>query len=148
MKKYRLGFDPWGLLLFLLIMLPNLIWFAVPAPNDILRGESATPVLDSAASVCQVLMVAALCGSVSGKRGPLHPSPLIFSAVCCVLLYYAGWALYYMALAGPPVIGLLTLPPCLAFMFFPMDRRNFPAVFLTICFAICHLICAAVNFIL
>ena len=41
MKKYRFGFEPWGLLLFLVVMLPNLIWFAVPAPNDILREGPA-----------------------------------------------------------------------------------------------------------
>ena len=28
LKQYRFGFDPWGLLLFLLVMLPNFIWFA------------------------------------------------------------------------------------------------------------------------
>ena len=28
--KYKLGFDIWGLLLFLGIMVPNFIWFAVP----------------------------------------------------------------------------------------------------------------------
>lgn len=33
--KYRFGFDFWGLILFLLVMVPNFIWFAVPAPNDV-----------------------------------------------------------------------------------------------------------------
>ncbi len=47
LKQYRFGFDPWGLLLFLLVMLPNFIWFAVPAPDDILRVDSATPVVDA-----------------------------------------------------------------------------------------------------
>lgn len=36
-KNYQLGFDPWGLALFLTIMLPNFVWFAFPAPNDMLR---------------------------------------------------------------------------------------------------------------
>lgn len=61
LKQYRFGFDPWGLLLFLLVMLPNFIWFAVPAPNDILRADSATPVVDAIGSVFQVLTVACLC---------------------------------------------------------------------------------------
>ncbi len=39
-KEYKLGFDRYGLLLFLLIMLPNFIWFAVPAPNDALRTDA------------------------------------------------------------------------------------------------------------
>ena len=65
MKKYRFAFDPWGLLLFLLMMLPNFVWFAVPAPNDILRQESVTPVVDGIASVCQVLLAATLCAVVN-----------------------------------------------------------------------------------
>lgn len=28
-SRYRFGFDFWGLLLFLLVMLPNFIWFSV-----------------------------------------------------------------------------------------------------------------------
>lgn len=60
-KKYKLGFEIWGALLFLIIMIPNFIWFAVPAPNDVLRVDSVTKVLDTVASVCQVLMIVLLC---------------------------------------------------------------------------------------
>ncbi len=45
-KEYRFGFEVWGLVLFIGIMLPNFVWFAVPAPNDILRGESVTEIAD------------------------------------------------------------------------------------------------------
>lgn len=41
-KNFKLGFDIGGLLLFGVIMIPNFIWFIVPAPNDILRTESVT----------------------------------------------------------------------------------------------------------
>ena len=61
LKKYRFGFDVWALVLFFIIMMPNFIWFAVPAPNDILRGESITKTVDEIASICQVLMVMSLC---------------------------------------------------------------------------------------
>lgn len=36
LKKYKLSFDIWGLLLFLIIMIPDFVWFSVPAPNDVL----------------------------------------------------------------------------------------------------------------
>lgn len=42
LKKYKLSFEVWGLLLFLIIMIPNFIWFAISAPNDILRANSIT----------------------------------------------------------------------------------------------------------
>ena len=45
-KKYKFGFDFWGLLIFLVIMIPNFIWFVVPAPDDVLRLDSVTPIID------------------------------------------------------------------------------------------------------
>lgn len=48
MKQYRVGLDAWALLLFAAVMLPNVFWFAFPAPNDILRQTSKTPVLGAA----------------------------------------------------------------------------------------------------
>ena len=67
-QKYKFGFDLWGLVLFFIIMIPNFIWFAVPAPDDILRAESKTEVIDTIASVCQVLMVISLCIFVNKER--------------------------------------------------------------------------------
>lgn len=61
LKKYEFGFDVGCLLLFLIIMIPNFIWFAAPAPNDVLRMDSITETLDSVASICQVLMITILC---------------------------------------------------------------------------------------
>lgn len=107
LKQYRFGFDPWGLLLFLLVMLPNFIWFAVPASNDILRADSVTPVVDVIGSVFQVLTVACLCF----------------------------------------VILLLTLPPCLAFILFAIDRKNLPAILFATVFTVCHLTFWVVNFV-
>ena len=54
-KEYRFGFEVWGLVLFIGIMLPNFVWFAVPAPNDILRGESVTEIADIIGSVFQAV---------------------------------------------------------------------------------------------
>ena len=55
LKEFKFGFNIYGLLLFFIIMIPNFIWF------DVLRTESVTEVIDTIASVCQVLMVIALC---------------------------------------------------------------------------------------
>lgn len=72
MKKYKFGFDVWGLLLFLIIMIPNFIWFAIPAPNDVLRAESTTKIVDTIGTIFQSIMIAALCviikASAIGKR--------------------------------------------------------------------------------
>ena len=147
LKQYRFGFDPWGLLLFLLVMLPNFIWFAVPAPNDILRTDSVTPVVDAIGSVFQVLTIACLCFVIHKDRSKLRFSPHIIATIVCVAIYYIGWALYYTTNVSPTVILLLTLPPCLAFIFFAADRKNLPAILFATAFAACHLVFAVANFI-
>ena len=146
-SRYRFGFDFWGLLLFLLVMLPNFIWFAVPASDDILRVESVTPVVDIIGSVFQVLTVACLCFVIHKSRSKLRFSSLIVATIICIAIYYIGWVLYYTANVSPIVILLLTLPPCLAFILFAIDRKNLPAVVSAAGFTVCHCIFGVVNFI-
>lgn len=41
-QKYRFGYDIWGVILFLVIMLPNFLWFALPARSfrlNIIHGR-------------------------------------------------------------------------------------------------------------
>lgn len=147
-KKYELCFDVYGLLLFLIIMIPNFIWFAIPAPNDVLRTDSVTGILDTVASVCQVLMVAALCICRNKESKKLCVTPYIIVVVCCCLLYFASWIVYYIGVVNGIVILGLTIPPCLAFWFFAIDRKNGIAMIPISVFTICHLLYGIVNFII
>lgn len=146
-SRYRFGFDIWGLLLFLLVMLPNFIWFAVPAPDDILRTESVTPVVDIVGSIFQVLTVACLCFVIRKERSKFRFSPLVVATTVCIATYYIGWASYYAGTTAPWVILLLTLPPCLAFILFAIDRKNLPAVVSAVGFMVCHCIFGVVNYL-
>lgn len=148
LKKYKFGFDIWGLVIFLIVMIPTFIWSAVPAPNDILREESITPIIDVIGSVCQVLFAAILCVLINQERKKLKLSPLIIAAIISIIIYFAGWILYYCGNTSPLVIMALTLPPCFAFFFFALDRRNILAVFPIACFTVCHMVYGIVNFCL
>ena len=147
LKKYKFGFDLWGLLLFLLIMIPNFIWFGVPAPNDVLRSDSVTPVVDTIGSVCQVAFVAAICILKRKDVEKARFSKLTVSALVMVAAYYIGWILYYCGQTDPVVIVLLTIPPCLSFVLYEIDRKNRIALIPTVVFTICHIIYAFVNLI-
>lgn len=61
LKKYKFSFDIFGLVIFLIVMIPNFIWFTVPAPNDILRNESATSIIDTIGSIFQSFLIGSLC---------------------------------------------------------------------------------------
>ncbi len=83
LKKYRSGFDVSGLIIFLIVMLPTFFWLAVPAPDDILRKESATGLIDTIASVCQIMFVASLCVLINRESNKLRVSPLVISSAVC-----------------------------------------------------------------
>lgn len=68
LKKYKFGFDIWGLIIFLIVMIPTFFWSLVPAPNDILRNESKTHFIDMIGSVCQVLFAAMICLLINKER--------------------------------------------------------------------------------
>ncbi len=148
LKKYKFGFDIWGLVIFLIVMIPTFIWSAVPAPNDILREESITPIIDVIGSVCQVLFVVILCFLINKDCKKMRLSSLIIAAIISIIIYFAGWIFYYCGNTSPLVIMALTLPPCFAFFSFALDRRNILAVFPIVCFTVCHLVYGIVNFCL
>lgn len=148
LKKYKLCFDVWGLLLFLIIMIPNFVWFFVPAPNDVLRADSITEVFDTIASICQVLMVIALCIFANKRNCKFRMTLLMIAVMICCLLYFASWTGYYFGIVNAVIILGLTIPPCLAFMFFAIDRKNMIAVVPISIFTFCHLIYGIVNFII
>lgn len=109
LKKYRVGFDIFGLLLFLLVMIPNFIWFEVPATNDILRAESITPLIDGIGSVSQVIFIAAIC--ILKRKGVdrIRLSKLIILSLAMVITYFIGWILYYNGIVNLIAIILLTI---------------------------------------
>ena len=148
LKKYRFGFDIGGLLLFLIIMIPNFIWFAVPAPNDILRNHSITETIDAVASVFQVIMIICLCILKNRNQSQIHITPLIIITIISVAVYFISWVFYYGGITNAFVILGLTIPPCMAFLFYSIDRKNVVAVVPTIIFTICHLIYGIVNYII
>lgn len=146
LKKYRFGFDIFGLILFLLVMIPNFIWFAVPAPNDVLRTESITPIIDVIGSVSQVVFIAAICILIRKDVDKIRLSKLIILSLAMVITYFVGWILYYSGIVNPIVIALLTIPPCMAFIIYTIDRKNIVATIPAIIFTVCHVIYGVVNY--
>lgn len=144
-RRYRFRFEAFGLILFALIMIPNIIWFAFPASNDVLRTESVTPVLDGIASAFQILMVLCLCFVHNSECKKIWWSKGIALSCAFCLLYYALWALYYLGMTNAFVMLGLALFPCAAFIAFALDRKNIVALIPALVFTVCHLIYAVVN---
>lgn len=148
LKKYKMSFDVWALVVFLIIMIPNFIWSAVPAPDDILRTESATKVIDTIGSIFQVLMIFTLCVFINPERNKLSFTKTIIAMICCIVIYFCSWVFYYLGVTNGLVILGLTIPPCVAFLFFAVDRKNYISVIPIAIFTVCHIIFGVVNFII
>ena len=146
-RKYKIGFDVLGLLLFLIIMTPNFIWFAVPTSNDILRNESLTPMIDMIASIFQVIMVISLC-IIKNKQCQKSMEKTWFKwIVIAIIIYFVGWILYYLGIVNSVIILDLCIAPCVAFIILSIDRKNIIALIASIIFMICHVLYGIMNFI-
>lgn len=146
LRKYKIGFDFRGLIIFLIIMIPNFIWFFVPAPNDILRSDSVTPHIDMIASICQVLMILCLCIFIRKENIEVKAAIWISIIILFCILYYSSWICYYIGITNLLVIIGLTIFPCFAFLFFAIYRKNAIAIVPLTIFTICHLVYAILNF--
>ena len=113
-------------------MLTHFIWFVVPAPNDILRVDSISDTINVVSLVSQVLMIVALCFLRNSERKELQITSFIIIAVSCCLVYFICWIVYYVGIVNAVVLIGLTIPPCLVFLFFAIDRKNGIAVIFTL----------------
>ena len=146
-KNYRLHLDSWGLGLFVMIMLPNFIWLAIPAPRDILRSGTLTPTLDLVSSIVQIFMVCFLCLFVNRQSHPAVEQKAMLGICFSVTLYLFGWIFYYIGFTGPMVILVLSLSPCLSFLFYTWSRKNGPAFVAAALFAVLHTLRSILNFL-
>lgn len=147
-KNYKLGFNLSAVVLFALIMLPNIIWLFVPSQNDILRSPSTTQVIDVFATVFQVIMIAALCAIKNENAAKLKLSLFIILSAFFGLIYYICWVLYYCSIVHKAVLLGLCIFPCCAFLFYGIDRKNWIALAPLAVFTILHLISTIINFII
>lgn len=147
-NNYRWGFDVWALALFLFLMIPTVLWILFPPLKDPLRAESVTPVVDIIGIIFQVLTVATLCFVQWNRRAYYYRIWAMAATILCILLYSPGWILYYMKGITLASMLLMTLPPCLAFVFYALAKRNTLAVIFAAVFTVCHLIYAIVNFLI
>lgn len=145
---FRMGFDKWAAVLFALVMLPNILWAAMPMPNDVLRMPSQTPVLDGVASFAQVVMIAALCMVINTGAAPVRIGLLNAAAIACCAGYYAMWGAYACGVRAPWMLVGMCAVPAAAFVCYAADRRNPFALGAAVVFAVCHTAFGLFQFVL
>lgn len=148
-KRFKLTFDIFGFLLFVLLMIPTVVWSVVPALKDILRTESSTPLIDTAAAAVQVLAIIAICLPF-GKSIKKFKFGSVSSVITIIfaVLYYIAWMCYYLTIIHPIVLVSLAVLPCIALLAHSIGKRNVPAMILIVIFAAIHLSSTVINFVM
>lgn len=128
-------------------MAPNVFWLALPAPSDILRSPTRTPVWDGIASLCQILMVSTLL-FLKNREASSKKFSFPRASLLCGAGYYTAWLFYYRAPISKGLIVSLWFFPCAAFLSYAWDRKNIPALIFACLFSLFHLISLTVKFML
>lgn len=144
--KYLLRVDWVAGLLFLVLMVPNVLWGLVPPADDPLRVVSRTQVVDGIASVAQVIMIAVLFL----LRRTDAPVPMarkwIVATIGCMALYLLLWVMYYCGIGSAILVVAMAVVPCLSFMAFAIGRNNWLGLIFCGIFLVCHTVFAIANY--
>ncbi|OQC11540.1 MAG: hypothetical protein BWX74_00120 [Tenericutes bacterium ADurb.Bin087] len=147
LKKYKFNLELWAIVLFAMILIPNLIWIIVPPAIDPLRVESITKGVDIATIIVQVLMIASLTLLANEEVEKVKLNPLLTTTIVMVLLYVVSWVMYYINLFNIVILLGLTLCPCVAIILYAIDRKNIFGLVFAALFTIGHFIFAFANFL-
>ena len=147
LRSYRLGFDKKGLGLFLVMLLPNIVWVLLPPSFDIFGGPSKTPRLDAWMEIFRWVLVGTQCLLVNKARQPEFKTKSFFTVTGLLLVYLLGWSFYYAGFVNPITILILCLAPCAAFLVFAVASENFFALVASALFAVCHVLQCVLNYL-
>ena len=142
LERYKWGFDFWALILFAMLMLPNIIYWCIPGYSD-LGGDG---LIDTFANILQVFGVGLLVFLVqkekAEKKKKYFFDSLFMTVTLLILLYYAAWFIYFFGTLNTGVILFLAGCPCIALVLFAIERKNYIALVPLAIFSILHIISA------
>ena len=143
LEKYKWGFDFWALILFAVLMLPNIIYWCIPDFSD-LGGDG---IIDTFANILQVFGVGLLIFLVEKKGEEKKEKKYFFDSLfmtvsLLVLLYYAAWIIYFCGTLNTGILLFLAGCPCIALVLFAIERKNYFALVPLAMFSILHIISA------
>ena len=142
-EKYKWGFDFWALVLFAVLMLPNIIYWCIPEFSD-LGGDG---VIDTFANILQVFGVGLLIFLVQKegkekKEKKYFFDSLFMTASLMLLLYYAAWMIYFFGTLNTGIVLFLAGCPCIALILFAIERKNYIALVPLAIFGVLHIVSA------
>ena len=136
-KDYKWGFDLLGVLLFALVMLPNIVYWCIPDFTG-LDGNQIAAIIGYPFEALGVAAMIFLVRKEQKKFAFLSLGGLL--TWLFLLLYYIAWIFYFCDFYNVAVVLFLTAAPCAALLGFQAERKNYIAMVPTGVFALVHLI--------
>jgi len=148
MKKMRIGFSLYGLIIALLQALPNIIWALFPPAVNSLEGNaSSVPFIEYGEHVLGVAIVVLLVLLVRrGSEKTIPRNGFAITAFAAIALYWLCWVLYFCAVQPLPVIYAMVVLPPIAFFCAGIAEKVYPISALSVVFLGFHLAVAMENF--
>jgi len=148
MKKLRIGFSMYGLIIVALQSLPNIAWALFPPSVNALEGNtSSVPIIEYGEHILGVAIVILLLFMVQrGQEKRLPKNKTAIAAYAAIGLYWVCWVLYFCMVQPLPVIYAMVLLPPFAFFCAGIAEKVYPISAASIIFLLFHLLVALENF--
>lgn len=143
--KNHIGFSWKGLIIFLLPMLPNLLFFIYKDPNGVPSVANKHIILDIIEHSSQALFIVLLIFFVNKKTTPLFCGYTFLMTI--LLISYCGlWVTYFTIGANYLMLILMAILPVIYFILAEIWLHNFIAIIPTVVFGIVHIIITYINY--
>lgn len=140
-----IGFSWKGLIIFLLPMLPNVLFFILKNPNGSMSAANNHFILDIVEHGSQAIFAALLIIIVSRKDTPVLCGYTIVMLIL-LLFYYGLWIGYFSIGAGFIMLMAMAVLPVIYFILGELWIHNIPAVIPTAIFGIVHIIITYMDY--
>lgn len=141
--NYIINFSLKGLLVFILVMLPNIYYF-----KQLKSVESSPKVnhrlLDILEHTSQMIFIFLLVFVVNKKETQFN-SPLLIVMAILLVIYYVLWIFYIRKMNHILLLEGLAIVPVIYFLTAQLWLMNYPAMVPTILFGVIHVIITYQN---
>jgi hypothetical protein len=144
----RFGFSPFGFIIAMLQLLPNIIWALFPPERNILKGNtSSVPFIEYGEHILGVSIVIMLMFLVNQTQKKIVTAGLVTKASLALIgLYWLCWVFYFCEIQPLPVIYAMVVLPPLAFFLAGIAKKVYLIAAVSFIFLGFHLTVALENY--
>lgn len=140
----RMGFSWRGLMVFLLPMLPNILFFIWKDPN-VISAATHPFWMDVIEHGSQAIFAAFLIFLISSRPSPLLSRHTVMAAVL-LLAYFGLWIAYFTVGASFIMLLMMAVIPVAYFILAGLWLHNLPAVLFTAIFGLTHILITYLDY--